>query len=111
MNTKDAELIYDYLSTQGQKGSGYLTISNETGIQPTVLHKYLKKYSEFFLSVDGVSKYRLKSRGDFDGSKESMINILATKKRNKKLSLGIIYFSIFMSFFLVIVNSAILFSK
>jgi hypothetical protein len=97
MNTKEVESVYDYLSTQGTKGSGYLTISNVTGIQPTILHKFLKKHSEFFVSVGGASSYRLKSRGDFDGSKQSMIDILATKKRNKKLLLRVYYFSIFIS--------------
>lgn len=101
MNTKEAELIYDYLSTQGKKGSGYLTISNVTGIQPTTLHEFLKKYSEFFVSVDGTSSYRLKSRGGFDGSKQSMIDILVIKKRNKKVFWCLVCVSIFLSLFSV----------
>ena len=101
MKTKEAELVYDYLSTQGKKGSGYLTVSNATGIQPTSLHKFLKKHSEFFVSVGGTSSYRLKSRGDFDGSKQSMIDILASKKRNQKLFWYLVSLSIFVSVFSV----------
>ena len=104
MNNSEAGIIYECLSSHGSKGCGYLTIANETRINPSLIRKYIKQYPEIFSRVGFSSSYTLNKFSDFSGDKASMLSILEKRNKQEKLmrlcltvSLSACLFSIIVS--------------
>lgn len=99
MKSREIETIYDCLAPYGTKGCGYLSLSTKTGIQPSVLHGYLKKHKEIFSQVGKSSTYKLKTGGVFDGSKESMFAVLKSNRRYEYFTGAVIILGLTFTFY------------